>query len=143
MPIHNRDIGRRQAFDAAGHEVHDPSDLALVERLVAAQRQHHGGTGPLLVGREQAPLRHREMDACADDFSDLRDGSRELALEGAPVVQLLHEVGHADGAAVKDLESDAASRREPVAGELQAEVVDLRAGDEDRRAAARNLVGYF
>ncbi len=58
--------------------------------------------------------RHGDVHAGAGDFGERGDGPRELAFERAAVVDLLEELGGAEGRPVEDLEADAARRRQPL-----------------------------
>ena len=74
---------------------------------------------------------------------DRADGARQFALEGADLVDLLHEVGGAERVgAIEDLVADRAARRNAFGGQRQAQLRDLVLRHIDLRAVAAQLVGH-
>ena len=87
-------------------------------------------------------LRHHEMDARRADLVDRADGARQLALEGADLVDLLHEVGGAERVGpVEDLVADRAARGDAFGGEGETQPRHLVLRHVDLRTVAAQLVG--
>ncbi|MNR30020.1 hypothetical protein D3C85_1474470 [compost metagenome] len=81
------------------------------------------------------------MDAGRGDAAHRHDGARQLALQGALLVQVLLELGLAQHRlVVENLVADAARGHEPLARQHQARRADLVAADEDGRAVALGAV---
>ena len=139
MLVDNRDALRLQPFDRRGDEVAHGANLAGVE--IAAQLQHDRGAGRLAVALEEPALGNDEMHAGRLHPTDGAHRARELAFEGAQVVDALHEARRGEGVAlVEDLVADAATGRQALAGELHAELRQVGAGREDRLAVGPGLV---
>ncbi len=76
------------------------------------------------------------------DLVDRADGARQLAFEGADLVDLLHEVGGAERVgAVEDLVADRAARGDAFGGEGETQPRHLVLRHVDLRAVAAQLVG--
>ena len=138
--VEDGDVGDGHPLDGPGHERGDALDLRGLEPHAAPEGEHDGGARRRLPVAEGAPLREDEVDPGLVHAADVLDRPRQLAFEGALVVQLLHEVRHAERAPVEELVADGALRDEAGARELEAEVVDGVALDVDGRAALAEVV---
>src|SRR5690606_12353288 len=83
------------------------------------------------------------MDARGAHRRERLDRPRKFAFEAALEVQAFLELGDAELLAVEDLETDGAAPGQPLAGELEPDVVDPVAGNQDRTAAGSEAVGHL
>jgi hypothetical protein len=68
-------------------------------------------------GAEAAGLTHREVHLRALDAAHLADRPLQLALQRAPVVDALREVGHPPGRLIEELEAGTPRVGEPLLGQ--------------------------
>src|SRR6185503_13317337 len=143
--VDHRDLLGGEPFDARRDQVDDAVDLRGRQRPSRRQLDHHRRRRAAVLGNEPRALGERQMHACRFDAAELADRPPELALERTLVVQALHEVGLTEALLVEDLEADAATLRQPAAGERQAQLVELLRRHEHGPAAVveleRHLLG--
>ncbi len=124
----------------AGNQVADGANL--VARQVGARDtddDRGGRLGGLVL--EQLTLGHDQVDARRGDAVEGLDGARQLAFQGALVVEVLHELGLAKRRRiVENFVTDRAGGRQALAGQQQARLVDGFAVDHDRRTIALQLI---
>ncbi len=119
----------------------DAVDLRFAEGSPAFELHDDAGRGLFLVLREEGLLRDREVDAALLDLVEAVDRPGELPLEGALVVELLDELGHAQVLRVEDLEPDAAALGETRGGQFQPQLRHLFGRHRDHVPCGRKLVG--
>src|SRR5262249_21984629 len=118
-----------EAVYRGGDEVSDGSHLLRLER--AAHLEYDRSRCLDLFAGEQRPLRQHQMDARRLHPVERADGARELALECAQVIEILHETGGTEGVRfVEDLIPDAAALGQARLGELHAKSRDAILGDQ-------------
>ncbi len=116
------------------------SDEILRRKPRARPELHeHARFGWLAAVGEQGVFGEGDMHAGAFDFGQRHDAAFQLAFQGAPVVDLLGEVGHAEAGLVEELESNAAGAGQSGGGHFQAELGHA-AGWDKHRPAVGNLV---
>ena len=81
------------------------------------------------------------MDAGGDDLFDAVDRAAQLALQRALHVDLIGELSTGQRGAVEYLEADAGAAGEALAGQLEAQLVELGPLDHDRSALTGQAVG--
>jgi hypothetical protein len=95
-----------EALDAARHEMHDAPNLAAIELPARLQSRHHRRRRlPLVPAQKGLAFGDRELDARPFHAVHLLDRARQLSLQGAVVVDLLHEIRDAEAAAIEELEA--------------------------------------
>ncbi len=110
----------------------------LGAKLGAGLELHEDRRGRRAVAiGEQRRLRQHEVHPRAGHLAELADRARELALQGALVVEPLREVAHAEARPVEDLEAHAAAGGQALHGETQARLAHLVGGHEDLLARRR------
>ena len=82
-----------------------------------------------------------QMNPGAGNGGDGRNGARQLAFEGALVIDLFVELGEAELLVFHQLETDQTALRNALGSQAQAQVMDLGGGDEDGVAVVGELVG--
>ena len=97
----------RHPLDAGGHQVDDGLDLLGREGAASFELEHDGRRRRGLLLDEEALVGQHEVHAGAFDLGQLRDGARQLALQGALVVDALDEIGLADVVLVEEFETHA------------------------------------
>ena len=138
--VDDRDALGLEPVDGRGDQVADRLHLRGLEP--AAHLEHDRGGRLDLFAREQRALRHHQVDARRLDAVERLDGARELALERAQVIDVLHEAGGAERLRlVEDLVADAAALGQAVLGELHAQPGHPVLRHHDDRAVVAQLVG--
>ena len=141
--VHDDDgLGRRSSM-AYDTRLRMPVTVARCQRRAPLQLEHDGRLRRRAVLREERLLAHRDVHPRGADLVDGRDRPRDLALEGAPVVDLLEELGGAEVGPVEDLEADAADRGQSLAGEVEPQLVDRPSGTRTAATALRQLVRHL
>ena len=106
--IHDRDGFRPQPLHRAGHQVGDGEHVLLRDLRGGPQFQYHAGLGGFLLVQKNGFLGQRQVHARFFHLGQRHHGALNLSLEGALVIDVLDEIGGAEGALVKQLEADAA-----------------------------------
>ena len=83
------------------------------------------------------------MDAGAFHIGKFAHGARQFALQGALVVDALHEVGLTHLHGVEDFKTDALAHQAALARDFDAHVVHVVGGHHDGGAVVRQLVADF
>ena len=131
---------RLQVRHGGGHQVADRPHL-IGRQVAPAQAHQHGGGGIGGGGGEHLAARHGDVHAGGGDAAHGHDGARQLALEGALLVQLLLELGLAEHRlVVEDLVAHRAGGHETLARQHQAGFAHLVAVDHDGGAVALGRV---
>ena len=68
------------------------------------------------------------MYPCTFHFRHLRNRAGQFALQGAPIIQFLHEIGHAHRGPVEDLIPYPPSVGKALTGHFETQVMYLRVG---------------
>jgi hypothetical protein len=123
--------------------VDDAGQLRAVQRAAAAQHQHDGCAGLLLLAEEAVLVGQRQVDARRFDGVDGADRAGQLAFQGALQVDALLRLRLAELGVVHQLEADHAGLGQAGGRQLQAHLVDLVGRDHDRGAARGELVGHL
>ena len=134
--------------DAVGLEVgHGGGDQVLHRahlvgrRLAAGEADGHRGRRRLGLVLEQLPARQHQRDAGEGDAVQRTDGARQLAFQGALLVQVLDEIGLTQGAGVvEQLVAERPRGHQALARHQQAGGGHLVAVDHDGRAVTLDLV---
>ena len=101
-------------------------------RELATDRQNDRRSRILLVAREQGALGQDQMHTGGFDARKRGNGARELAFEGAHIVEILHETRGAQGALlVEDFVAHLTLGRQPILRQLHADAGDLVAWDKN------------
>jgi hypothetical protein len=123
-----------------GDDVADGLDLGAGQ-LAARHADDHRGGGIGGLGLEQFAARQGDHHPRGLDAAHGHDGARQLAFEGALLIEVLLELGLAQHRlVVEDFVADAARGHEPLARHQHAGLAHLVAADEDRRAVALGAV---
>ncbi len=117
--IHDRDRLRPQPLHRAGHQVGDGEHILRRDLRGRPQFQHDAGFGGLLLVQENGLLGQRQVHARFFHLGQRHHGTFQLSLEGALVIDVLDEIGGAEGALVKQLEADAAGLGKAGRGQSQ------------------------
>ena len=128
--VDQSDSLRLEPRHSRGDELPDSRDLALVERLGPAQRQHDRGRGRDFGPAEQRALRRHDVHARGTYASQRADGARELTLHGAAQVDVRKKVAGGEGArTVEELVAHRAADRHSLLGQRHSQAQGLAAGD--------------
>ena len=129
-----------EALDARGDEVDDAAHVLVREARARRELQEDRGRRRPLALDEERGLRHHEVHARAGHAAELADRPRQLALQGALVVDPLVEVAEAERALVEDLEAHARAERQALRGDAQPDLVHLVGRHEDLLTGAADAV---
>src|SRR6185369_5733667 len=77
------------------------------------------------------------------DAVDLGDGSGKFPLQSPLVVELLHELSHAEVLAVENFKANAAALRKAFGGHCKTQFVDLVGRNQNTLSICGDLVGGF
>ncbi len=123
-------VARRQAGDAARHHINDGVDLAIVQRTAGLQGQRYRRGRGFLFAHEQRRFRQRQVNAGVLHRPQRFDSARQLALEGALIVDLLAELADAEFFLIQQFEADGAAFRQPLLRQAQAGFMHLFRRDQ-------------
>ena len=130
-----------EPFNRHKHHVEDGVDFLLVRLHVwALELEHHRGRGRLTFFYKKAAVRNNQVYARAFHIGKLADSTRELALQGAGIVDLLHKVGLPDLDLVKNFKTYALPHQAAFARNLDAFVVHHFLGHKNGLAVVGKLV---
>ncbi len=109
----------------------DRPDLAGIE--VAHELENDGGRGRLPIPLEQAPLGQDKVHAGRLHPADGADRAANSPSSARRWFHVLDEVGGGERVAlVEDLVADAPLHRQPLAGEIHAQLREVAPGGQDR-----------
>jgi hypothetical protein len=126
-----------------GDQALDALDLLGLQAPIVAHHQRHRRLGAHCAFAEHASLRQHDVHPGVLDFVERHDGARELALQGALVVDALRELGHAEIAVREDLEAHRALEVDALAHHLEARGVHCVVRHQNRGAIFADLVRHL
>ena len=140
MGIDHRHFLWLQALHTARDEMCDALDLPRAQGFPAAKGEDDRSPRPLALIRKEGAFGHDQVHTRPLDLGELPDRPGQFALERPSIVQLLHEIGHADRRPVENLKAHAAPLRQTLARELHPQFMDLVARHHHRGAVALHAV---
>ena len=111
--------------------MHDAGDLVFGQHAARAQVHHHRRGRALVVAQEGGLLGHRQMHARAGHRGNGLHRARQLAFEGALVVDLFTELRDAQLLPVHELETRQTALGQASRRQAQAGLMDLGRRHQD------------
>src|SRR5205807_8844987 len=96
MGVDHRHFLWLQALDTARDEMCNALDLPRAQGFPAAKGEDNRSARPLALIRKEAAFGHEQAHTTPLDLRQLPDRPGQFALEGLSLVQLLHQIVHAD-----------------------------------------------
>ncbi len=100
----------------------DRGNRGFGQRRAGPDFDQHAGFRRLLRFAEDGFFRERNVDARLFHFGNRHDGAFELSFDGAPIVDVLGEIGHAEIGFVENLEADSSALGHTGGGQFQAQL---------------------
>src|SRR6188768_498280 len=132
MLIHHGDIFHGQVGNTARYQMNYRVHLLWLKRTARMEVEQNGSAGLLLLTDEYRLFGNGQMDPCAAYSGQRLDGTRELAFQRTLKIDLFKELAGAEFLIFHQLETHQPALGQTLGGELEANVMHLVCGHENR-----------
>ena len=140
--VDDGDVFAGQALHAAGHQMLDGLDLTCLELLAALEFNHHRRRRWAALAHEDGIFRQCQVHTGAGHRLETGDGARQLAGQGALVIDVFGELADAEGLGIHQLEAGTSLTGQALLGKCQTQTIDIFLGDLDGGAFIAQSIGH-